>query len=415
MIVLFGGTLAIVSRQDLFNALSQTSEATRRSPEQTRISREIAVLCLLRRFDTWIQHTVTSPWWRAVLLFPLVLANFVSSGTAVLFFKSLWASANADFRTNGADRALAAGILCFCTCGPLLVYISGVVSSPWWVFFHETVSQSQVLQMPRIPLAVYLYGLLSFAHGMHLILGRSRTSIAASVDQRLTSDITVQRLQNLYLLLLLVCLGTVALVFLVVIPGQLNQMDESLVVSTVFIGILLSVLLAQFLMYSFFMRPAEDTWQPSAFWNLLVRGMGGIFGTVVTLSVLISFTKILTPIMEENLKQPVIPQQLLATPGVEVLVIGLIFVLTFSVGKLIGTAWGTFAIGYIFFSISGVEIAQGETVVEALILLATWINQSTLSADNVQEMLGSTQCTPATLHAVWSVPTFPQYVTLQAR
>jgi hypothetical protein len=111
LIVLFGGTLAVVSRQDLLEALLRLRGAAHRSPEQARLRNEAAVFCLLRRFDRWTQRTVTSHLWRGVSVFCLTLANFVSSAPAVLFFKALWAPGQEDFVTQAEDRALAAGIL----------------------------------------------------------------------------------------------------------------------------------------------------------------------------------------------------------------------------------------------------------------------------------------------------------------
>ena len=114
---------------------------------------------------------------QGLLLFFLALTNFVSSTTAVLLFKSLWASGKADFLTQQDDRALAAGILSLCMSGVLLVYFytgTGWMMSSWWLFFTDHVSKSNVESIPRWPVGVYLYGLLSFMHGFWLIFGRSR-------------------------------------------------------------------------------------------------------------------------------------------------------------------------------------------------------------------------------------------------
>jgi hypothetical protein len=445
LIVLFGGTLAVVSRQDLLDALPPAT-ATRHSSEQTRLYHAVAVFCLLQRFAIWIQRSRLSLFLRGGLVFLLVLANFVSSGPAVLFFKSLWASPTADFRMHEADRALAAGILCLCTSGALLLYTGeGQFMSPWWLFYTE-VAEPRCL--PPWPVAGYLYGLLSFVHGVWLIFGRSRT--AGVMDQMSAADVAVRRLQGLYLVVLLICLGATALVFVGRTQGQPaqpavapqpaavrttclrdkpvsqaeqeeakrleeNRNKQLLTVSTVFLGLLLATLLAQGLMYSFFMRPAADVWQPSAFWTLMLYGMRGVFGTVVTLVVILAFKDILTEVMQPLKAQPLTPQALLETPWGRGLVLGVVFALTFAIGRLIGTAWGTFTIGLMLFTISGVDVTPVTTVVEALILLGIWINQSTLNADNVQIMLGTGHATRDTLRAVWSVPTFPQYPSCQAQ
>jgi hypothetical protein len=62
----------------------------------------------------------------------------------------------------------------------------------------------------------------------------------------------------------------------------------------------------------------------------------------------------------------------------------------------------------------GTNSGVGRTVVGALILFATWINQSAPSADNAQMMLGPDKCTHEAMNTVWSVPTFQCYPRLKA-
>ena len=57
---------------------------------------------------------------------------------------------------------------------------------------------------------------------------------------------------------------------------------------TVVLGVLLAVLLALTFLYRLFMLLTEEDWQPSALWILLAQEMHGIFGTVVTLAVLLA-------------------------------------------------------------------------------------------------------------------------------
>jgi len=56
-------------------------------------------------------------------------------------------------------------------------------------------------------------------------------------------------------------------------------------------------LLAQFLMYVFFVRSADEFWRPSAFWDLLLLGMSRVFATVVALVVILAFKDIVTDII----------------------------------------------------------------------------------------------------------------------
>jgi hypothetical protein len=190
MIVLFGGTLAVVSRQDLLEDLARRPHVHPGSPDQSRLHDEAAVFCLLRRFDRWIQRSSASKVRQGLLIFLLALTNFVSSTTAVLLFKSLWAPGKVDFLTRQDDRALAAGILCLCMSGVLLVYFyigTGWMMSGWWLFFTDNVSNSNVDFIPKVPVGVYLYGLLSFMHGFWLIFGRPHSP--ARIDPEPVEDV----------------------------------------------------------------------------------------------------------------------------------------------------------------------------------------------------------------------------------
>lgn len=95
--------------------------------------------------------------------------------------------------------------------------------------------------------------------------------------------------------------------------------------------------------------------------------------------------------------------------------LAVVVLLTWAIGRLMGTAWGTFTLGLLLFDLSGVQVARADLVVETLILLATWSNQWSLSADNVQMLLGPAHASRHTLRAVRSVPTFPRYPRWQAR
>lgn len=220
--------------------------------------------------------------------------------------------------------------------------------------------------------------------------------------------------------MLLICLAAVVLVFTVIItPAQHGQLAHML--ATVFLGVLLATLLAQFLMYTFFMRPADDIWQPSAFWDLMMQGMSRVFGTVVTLVVLLAFKDSVTTFLTmHNASLESLFPWMDSTWGKMAWAV-LVLVLAVQIGRIIGSAWGTFALGLIMLDMldiadgtRGVPPHIGRTVVEALIVLATWVNQSSPSADNALTMLGPARCTRQAIDAVWAVPTFPRYTTLRA-
>ncbi len=74
------------------------------------------------------------------------------------------------------------------------------------------------------------------------------------------------------------------------------------------------------------------------------------------------------------------------------------------VGYWIGSSFGVFALGFTVFSIAGVTDPRFyRTVVEILILLATFFNQRSPNADNVQMMLGGGDSIKHNVTKVWSV------------
>jgi hypothetical protein len=455
MIILFGGALAILTRQDLTEEASRLAAVDEggNSTEliKARLDTEIEVFCLLRRFDQWASRK--SRLWRAVLILPLAMLNFVSSATAVLFFKSLWAPTRKDFVQNEENRALAAGILCICVCGVLLLYFPGSMMSTWWLFFTGNIEKgvSEALT-PKWPLAVYIYGLGSFAHGFWLVFGRR----AAADNVKIPSAdplFDLKRKKGLYLILLLISLIALGIIFLFFVKDQqtmpsnqtlqLDQTSQSdqkppsdqtsksdqtlelsetsqsdqmrINVCSAFLWLVFSLLLAQFLMYVFFMRPADEQWQTSSFWALMLKGMHGVFGTVITLVMILAFKDIIQDIIRENISVGGSTKISALPDPVGFFIILAVLAILYSVGKVLGSSWGIFALGYIFLSVAGVsDHVLGRTMVEALILTATLVNQRSANSDNAQVMLGSERSTKKVLNAIWSVPTFSRYPRIKA-
>jgi len=270
--------------------------------------------------------------------------------------------------------------------------------------------------------------LLSFVHGFWLIFGRPRAHVA--VVHAPAGDRPTQQRKSLYVLVLVVCIAAVTLVFVTFgrmqqpqqEPDQITRERQQLIVSTVFLSLLLATLLAQFLMYARFMRPVNESWQPSAFWTLMEQGMSQVFRTVLTLVVLLAFSKIVEEILTTHRASMSALVRLPGTGWGQGGVMALALAGIFGVGWIIGSSWGTFALGILILDIFGITHDGSQetlwirrTAVEALILLATWVNQRSASADNAQRVLGPAQCPPDAMRRVWAVPTFPGYASVQAQ
>jgi hypothetical protein len=154
----------------------------------------------------------------------------------------------------------------------------------------------------------------------------------------------------------------------------------------------------------------------------MVQGMGRVFSTVVTLVVILAFKEMVTTFLKTHATSLASFLPWMDTDWGPVAWAALVLVLTVQIGRMIGSSWGTFALGLIMLDMLGITDGSrgvpphiGRTVVEALIVLATWVNQSSPSADNALAMLGPARCTRETINAVWAVPTLPRYVALQAK
>jgi hypothetical protein len=414
MIVLFGGTLALVSRQDLLEQQAQRRrEAGGGPPSEAdhRLAREVQVLCVLNQFKDGVHRVSASRLVRGLLLLPLALVNFVSSAATALLFRSFWAPTRTDFTSDDEGRTLAAGILALCVSGCLVAYV-GPFMSTWWLFFSQMAGEAWT---PHWPLGVYLYGLLSYSHGFWLLSRHREETATAGGDD--------PALRRLYLALFGIALVVITVVFLLLVPERPDQgaappacevtatvppppsasdqrWQARLAVSTVLLGILFAALAAQYLMYAFHLSPADERWSPAGFWRVLLQGMSGVFATVVLLAVILAFKDLLEGVVSG-------PGQAAPGPlpweqaGLVLLAVGV----TVAAGRYLGSSWGAFALGLLVLRLARVtDAAVAQTVVEVLILLATLANQRSPNADNPQVLLGGSQSNPANLRAVWSVP-----------
>jgi hypothetical protein len=191
MIVLFGALLFLLSRPDLLERQARRLRMTGTGSlgeEESRLDREVAVLCLLQQFSGAVQGRIGSRPLRGLALLPLALINFVSSATSALLFKSLWAPTRSDLTSDAAGRTQAAGILCLCTTGVLAVNFAPLLST-WWLFFTGVAGRAWT-EGP--PLGVWIYALLSYAHGYWLLTrhGEPSLPLVEPETRRLRGSIT---------------------------------------------------------------------------------------------------------------------------------------------------------------------------------------------------------------------------------
>ena len=445
LIVLFGAVLFLLGRQDLLDRQArrvQPAGTDDASEEERRLDQEVAVLCVLPQFLGWVRARTDSRLWRGLSLSLLALINFVSSVTAALLFKSLWAPTRTDFTNDVAGRVQAAGILCLCTTGVLVASVAPVVST-WWLFFSEMAGTAW---MPTRPLGVWLYGLLSFAHGYWLL---TRDGEPAPTHGR-----AEHRLDRLYRRLLVGALASVALVFYVVpwvfpaqAPTQVAAQGQTaaphrttaptstaalstgapaatppsahgpagecaekqdrpprdrirLAVCTLLLGLAAALLMAQGWLYRFHLPAASERWGAGGFWDLLLAGMHSVFTTVVLLVVILAFKDLVLGAIGPapgDTTAPVggpyqVPFALLASA------------VTLAAGAALGSAWGACALGVMVLQTGGV--APHPALTQTLILIAAFCNQRSPRADNVLNLLGGKYATGPNVTALWSVTSF---------
>jgi len=429
IIVLFGAVLVLVGRQDLLDRqaarqhLGQTADPTEHDRD---LDREVAVFCLLRQISSGVQGLTSSRLGRGLLLLPLALFNFVSSVPSVLLFKSLWVRPGADLVGDPAARSQAAGILCLCTSGVLLV-----LSSTWWVFFNNMAKGDWT---PTPPLGVWLYGLLSYAHGYWLLTRHGEPRLAPV-------DAGTRQVRRVYWTLLAAAVAAVALTFgalawttpgarpaaatqsstiaLAVPTHEVQKADcqstaipelgdkrksppckppdpKRLAVCTLLVGLTIALLTAQGWIYRFHLRPSDERWSPSRFWRLMLEGMRGVFSTVVLLVVILAFKDLVKILLEAA------PIEIGVPKPFDLLVAPAAVAITAVIGMALGSSWGAFALGFLLVQMTGGDASPALT--QALILVATFCNQRSPSADNVLNLLGGGVSNAANLRRIWSTP-----------
>lgn len=424
MIVLFGAVLALLSRQDLLERLAAR-------PDDDALGREAAALCLLRRLSDRVQQGRPSHLKRGLLLLFLTLVNFVSSVPAVLLFRSLWGRSRTGLVSDPVGRAQAAGILCLCTTG-VLVLTTPSISSTWWIFFNGMAGDDW---RPTWPLGVWFYAVASFAHG-YWLLTRGGWPAPTKVKAAWLEP------QRTYRTLLATALAAAALCFGYLAfqpapahgdqtptaaqvqaapaastgcrdaaqpsqeqaakPDRCKAPDpKRLGVCTLLIGLAIVLLVAQGATYAIALRPAEESWGPAGFWGLMLNGMLGVFSTVVLLVVILAFKDLLLAL---------VPHTEIQVPAAVTPLLGLaVLAGTWSLGMLLGSSWGAFALG--FLALTMLQIPASPAWTQALILVATYCNQRSASADNVLNLLRPEAPSAQELRSVWSTPSFNLRIT----
>lgn len=343
-----------------------------------------------------------------------------------------------------------------CTTGVLVVFVPAFsFSSTWWLFFQGMVGSAWT---PPLPLGVWVYGLLSFAHGYWLLTRGGEPALPPVEPEQ-------GRLRRRYLLFL----GSALLVVAVAFGGLANwlsapppaaelgpkfaatagdgaairagyhltsvewansqwQCDQAfshhmledlclassnaeaksegdkqqgadqarILVCTLLLGLAIALLMSQGWLYRFYLSAASERWGAGGFWVLLLNGMRGVFTTVVLLVVILAFKNVVVGAL------PAV-QEAAAAPigGPHQALLGLLAVLvTLAAGMGLGSSWGAFAMGFLVLQLFQVPPHWGLT--QLLILLATFCNQRSPRAGNVLNVLGDEHTTGSAVQAVWS-------------
>lgn len=394
---------ALVARLDLQRRADAAADTRAPGAPPAPEERFARVLCVFARL-----HAGVSSWRstaaRFVAQLGLVLAVFVGSQTSVLLFRSLWGGGRDDVATDPSARALAAGILCVCVAGCLAFSPALGLPSPWWLFYGSTLRQSGLeMLIPPFPAGVLSYALASAVHGIRLAgVAAASRGAAPAVDAE-----TGQR-QSLYAWLLAGCLALVV-VAAVLRPGPPpggEHADAAMVIKLrVIAGLVLvaaAVLLAQALLFRDFVRPERADW-PVATWEVVRNEMRDAFGAVVSLVIFLAFAWFLSDQLKHLVQQPhgdplvrlavehpsVVPPAAIGVTGVA--------------AWFLGSAWASFALGAALLGLwrpTDADAWIGRALVETLVLVGAFCNQTRPRADNVIAMLGDRD-TDALARTVW--------------
>jgi hypothetical protein len=305
--------------------------------------------------------------------------------------------------------------------------------STWWLFFTGVAGTAWTRGWP---LGVWVYALLSYAHGYWLLTRQGEPQLPPVEPEE-------RRLRGVYHLLLASALIAVSVAFIgmstfqratdratapasaqakttTASPADTERCDPEqrrakkaeekkataeqakqarLWVCTLLLGLAAALLMAQGWLYSFHLPAANERWGPGGFWGLLLQGMRGVFVTVVLLVVILAFKDVVLealPKIDPCAPEPGGLEQTLWALGA--------LAVTLVAGMALGSSWGAFALGFLVLQVGAVP--PRPALVQVLILIATFCNQRSPRSDNALNLLGAEHASSAAVCSVWSATSF---------
>lgn len=421
LIVLSGALFAALSRNDLTDRSKSLNE------HDVEMLYQIKVFCVFDNLNNLICTIRKKNKIIAALIYLIQnMLMFVSSVASASMITSMMPVLK-DKRTSDKERSsIQAGILCMCIVGCLLVYFP-FLKSPWWLLFTKGKNTMVV------PYATMVYALFSFVHGYYLMsvggfkIKEDMKAAEAGFDKQLTKRY------------LIIFIGIIIVFLSVAVFTPLGSTKNDMVMSKlntmkilvlILVAVIISTVITSYIMSSF--KKSSSRKDISRFIvNIRKLILGDLKNDAGIKSVISTITLIVTilafkDMIQYKIGQGTVSENLIksGTGGVfnvdsAVALTGCLIILAaiFGIGIVLGSNFGAFSIGLIFYNIFASKVALPAVfdwqrwMLECLVIVSTFCNQVSKQSSNAMAVVLEDESPQKIQTAAWGVQSFIKTVS----
>ncbi|HEX2927114.1 MAG TPA: hypothetical protein VHP38_12800 [Ruminiclostridium sp.] len=399
VIAVSGAVIAALARNDLLESLENTDEEKEKE-KFIDLEQQSSVFCLFSRLQGFIlkiKKTKYSALAFIVFLFQNMLL-FVSSVVSAQTFSAMLKTKKDE--GNEKNTYINAGILCMCVSGCLLMFF--FMKSPWWLFFTNLAKDVPV----HLPIAVLIYAFLSFSHGYYLLSKADTKTIEP--DKKAKPHPLTGRYFTIFTGLIVVFLAFTlpkAVRYLGAADrnaagGSYSASDYisigiSLILILIMVSIIAATVITRRLMNQNSFVPSKGS-TINELKDLILgdRGIKSVISAIVLIVTILGFKDMVNTSVGSAPRgvSNVYHNATVNFFSLDVIVILIGCVVTFAavmvIGKVLGSNFGAFSIGWIVFGILSTKflvlnnMTVKKWVLESIIIISTYCNQTSPQSSN---------------------------------
>lgn len=466
LIAVSGAVVAALARNDLLDKLNNTRSAIDKD-NYIDVEQQASVFCLFFRLQKFIfkvnqKHGIIA---FVVFLFQNMLL-FVSSVVSAQTFSAMLKNDKAvQYKENNYKNA---GILCMCVSGSLLMFF--FMKSPWWLFFLGLAKDITI----RFPAGVLLYAFFSFAHGYYL-LAKDETFKTTDPKKKISTHPLTSRHFFIYIALIgiflvfmlpkavsyiglaesagseykqsiqatsaMVSTGKLSVqdgtgkIFEIIARGNYSASDYvtlgiAMIMLLILVGIISATVITRNIMKKNIFAPNQSS-TINELKDLVLgdKGIKSVISTIVLIATILAFRDLVKECVDSTARLAVSTSGIktgfdfFSQTGLPGLLVGLgcavtIIVVLFT-GRILGSNFGAFSIGWIVFGIlsSQIPALNNEQIkrwmIENLIIVSTFCNQTSPQSSNAGMLISEFEKDSRNIQIkAWKVKSFKGFSAL---